>query len=144
MQNVNEVNFRKATIKDKKQLTEYIKKFNKEALNRIMTKEEINKKFESYLQRGYYVLEEQGKIVSQAVIGRELLKGKSISCVYTPKEERGNKYAYELVYKLTKKCLNEGAEYCVLYTDAENPISNHVYEKIGYEKRVECVDIEFI
>ena len=59
------------------------------------------------------------------------------------KEERGKRYAYELVYELSKKCLDEGAKYCVLYADAENPISNHVYEKIGYVKRVECEELEF-
>ena len=101
------------------------------------------KKFEAYLEKGYYVLEKDNKIVSQAVFSRNLLKGKCISGVYTPKEERGKGYAYNLVYTLSKKCLDEGAEYCVLYTDAENPISNHVYEKIGYVKRVECEELEF-
>lgn len=54
------------------------------------------------------------------------------------------KDAYNLVYTLSKKCLDEGAEYCVLYTDAENPISNHVYKKMGYVQRVECEELEFI
>ena len=75
---------------------------------------------------------------------RELIKGKGISGVYTAKEERGKGYAYNLVYTLSKKCLDEGSEYCVLYTDAENPISNHVYEKMGYIQRVECEELEFI
>ena len=44
---------------------------------------------------------------------------------------------------MSKKFLEEGAKYCVLYTDTQNPISNYVYEKIGYRKRVECEEIEF-
>lgn len=139
----NDVNFREATENDREILTQYINNFYKEALGEEKTYEEINQKFEAYLERGYYVLEKDGKIVSQAVIGRELIKGQCISGVYTPTEERGKGYAYNLVYTLSKKCLNEGAEYCVLYTDAENPISNHVYEKIGYVKRVECEELEF-
>lgn len=142
-QKVNEAIFRKATEQDKQLLSEYIKRFYKDALQEEKTDEEANQKVEYYLERGYYVLEKEGKIVSQAVIGRDLTKGKSISGVYTPKEERGKGYAYELVYSLSKKCLDKGAEYCVLYTDAENPISNHVYEKIGYVKRTECEELEF-
>lgn len=139
----NEVVFREAREEDRNQLTKYIQKFYMEAVNEEVSDEKAQEKFGSNLERGYYVLEKKGKIVSQAVIGRRLIKGKCISGVYTIKEERGNGYAYNLVYEITKKCLDEGAEYCVLYTDAENPISNHVYEKIGYEKRVECEDIEF-
>ena len=142
-QNENNATFRKSTEHDKTVLTQYIRGFYKDALDEEISDEEVNQKVESYLERGYYVLEKEGRIVSQAVIGRTLIKGKCISGVYTPKEERGKGYAYELVYTLSKKCLDEGAEYCVLYTDAENPISNHVYEKIGYVKRVECEELEF-
>ena len=138
----NEVIFREAREEDKNQLTKYIQQFYMEAVNEEVNREKAQEKFNSYLEKGYYVLEKNGKIISQAVIGRKLIKGKSISAVYTPKEERGNGYAYNLVYEISKKCLEQGADYCVLYTDADNPISNHVYEKIGYEKRVECEDIE--
>lgn len=143
LESVCDANFGKATEGDTEVLIQYIKEFHEEALQEEKTDEEINEKFKEYLQRGYYVLKKDGKIVSQAVIGRELMKGQCISCVYTPREERGKGYAYNLVYTLSKKCLDEGAEYCVLYTDAENSISNHVYEKMGYVKRVECEELEF-
>jgi len=143
MQKTTEANFRQATENDRQVLIQYIKEFYKEALNQDVSDEDASKKIEAYFERGYYVLERQGKILSQAVIGRELIKGKSVSGVYTPKDERGKGYAYDLVYRLSKKCLDEGAEYCVLYTDADNPISNHIYEKMGYMKRVECEELEF-
>lgn len=143
LKKTNEAIFRKATEKDKQILIEYIKEFYKEALGQEMPDEEVNKKFKSYLEKGYYVLEKESKIVAQAVIGRELMKGQCISGVYTPKEERRKGYAYNLVYELSKKSLKEGADYCVLYTDAENPISNYIYEKIGYVKSAECEEIEF-
>lgn len=143
LQKSNKAIFRKATENDRETLVRYIKEFAQEALNEEKTDKEANDKFEDYLKRGYYILEKDGKIVSQAVIGSELLKGKGISCVYTPKEERGKGYAYNLVYKLSTKSLDEGAGYCVLYTDANYPISNHIYEKIGYEKKVECEELEF-
>ena len=143
LKNTSNAVFRSAEEGDRQTLTQYIKEFWEETFGEFRSDDETGEKFDAYLERGYYVLEQNKKIVSQAMIGRNLLKGKCISGVYTPKEERGKGYAYNLVYTLSKKCLDEGAEYCVLYTDAENPISNYVYEKIGYVKRVECEEIEF-
>ncbi len=146
MENANlneELIFRKASISDKNILIKFIKDFYEEAVAEKYTDKEIEEKFNSYIRRGYYVIETKGKIVSQAVFARDLKKGKCISGVYTPKEERGKGYAYNLIYRVSKKALDEGAEYCVLYTDDENPISNHLYEKIGYRRMVDCEDIEF-
>ena len=53
-------------------------------------------------------------------------------------------YAFNLVYRISKEFLDSGLEYCVLFTDDSNPISNHVYEKIGYERRADTMEILFI
>lgn len=47
------------------------------------------------------------------------------------------------MYLVTKKYFDDGAQYCVLFTDDSNPISNHVYEKIGYKRMVDTVDVFF-
>ena len=91
-----------------------------------------------------YDFEKDGKIVATASCNRHLTKGKSIGNVYTPKEERGKGYAYNLVYRISKEFLDSGLEYCVLFTDDSNPISNHVYEKIGYERRADTTEILFV
>ena len=96
------------------------------------------------MERGYFLLEKDGKIVAQTVSTRRLIKGKGVSGVYTPPEERHKGYAYNLVYRVSKELLDNGAEYCVLYTDDSNPISNHVYEKIGYVRKADTSDIDFI
>ena len=87
------------------------------------------------LEKGYYVLEKDGKIVCQATTSRIMKYGKCVSAVYTPPEERGKGYAYNLIYRISKELLDSGDKYCVLYTDDSNPISNHVYEKIGYKRK---------
>ena len=139
-----EITFRKAQLTDKLILIRYLKEFMKEALDEEITDEEAEKKFETYMEKGYYVLEKKGKIVSQAALLRDIKKGKCVSAVYTPKEERNKGYAYNLVYRVSEDAFRNGAEYCVLYTDDTNPISNHVYEKIGYERKVDCEDLKFI
>ena len=140
----DDVVLRKATIEDKPILKEYRRKFAEEALNEILTEEDLEKKFEKHFEMGAYVLEKDGKIVATAVSNRHLPRGKSIGNVYTPKEERGNGYAYNIVYRLSKQFLDSGLDYCVLFTDDSNPISNHVYEKIGYRRRADTTEILFI
>ncbi len=139
-----DVIFRKATMEDKEVLKDYRRKFSEEALNEIVSEEELEKKFERHFSMGYYLLEKDGKIVATASCNRHLTKGKSIGNVFTPKEERGNGYAYNLVYRISKEFLDSGMEYCVLFTDDSNPISNHVYEKIGYERRADTMEILFV
>lgn len=140
----DDVIFRKATKEDKEVLNEYRRRFSEEALNENLTPEELEEIFYRNLERGSYVLEKNGKIVATAVTNRHLSKGKSVGSVFTPKEERGKGYAYNVVYRLSKELLDSGLEYCVLFTDDSNPISNHVYEKIGYEKRAETTEILFV
>ncbi len=140
----DDVIFRKAEIKDKEILKEYRRIFTEEALNETLTEEDLEKKFERHFEMGSYVLEKDGKIVATAISNRHLTKGKSIGNVFTPKEERGKGYAYNIVYRLSKEFLDSGLEYCVLFTDDSNPISNHVYEKIGYERRADTTEILFV
>jgi GNAT superfamily N-acetyltransferase len=55
-----------------------------------------------------------------------------ISAVYTPHERRGHGYASANVAALSQRGLDAGAHACMLYADAANPISNKIYERIGY------------
>lgn len=140
----DDVIFRKATVEDKATLKEYRRLFSEEALHEIVSEEDLEKKMEKHFSMGAYVLEKDGKIVATATSNRHLSKGKSIGNVFTPKEERGNGYAYNIVYRLSKEFLDNGMEYCVLFTDDSNLISNHVYEKIGYERRADTMEILFV
>lgn len=140
----DDVIYRKATLEDKEILIKYIQNFMKEALHEVCEYEKAEEKFYNYLSKGFYVLEKEGKIVYQASVSRTMKYGKCISVVYTPVEERGKGYAYNLIYKVSKDFLESGDKYCVLYTDDANPISNHVYEKIGYKRKCDWKEIEFV
>jgi ribosomal protein S18 acetylase RimI-like enzyme len=58
--------------------------------------------------------------------------GTFVSNVYTPREQRGKGYASHLVAQLSRHILNGGAPRCLLFTDAANPTSNAIYQRIGY------------
>lgn len=140
----DDVTYRKAELKDKEILKSFSKEFHREALNEERSEELLEESFNKNLEKGYYVLEKDGKVVAQTVSTRKLSKGKSVSGVFTPKEERCKGYAYNLIYRVSKEFLENGAEYCVLFTDDTNPISNHVYEKIGYVRKVDTIENDFI
>lgn len=65
-----------------------------------------------------------------------------IASVYTPAAYRGNHYASILTSTLSKQLLDEGKT-CILFTDEKNPISNHIYEKIGYRIIAHHVNASF-
>ena len=58
--------------------------------------------------------------------------GVRVNFVYTPPESRGQGYASACVAALSQRLLDEGNDFCCLYTDLSNPISNSIYQKIGY------------
>ncbi|WP_028784198.1 GNAT family N-acetyltransferase [Thalassobacillus devorans] len=73
-----------------------------------------------------------GEPVSLVNQSRSTRNGATVNAVYTPDREKGKGYATSAVWSLTKKLLNQGFQFCSLYTDADNPVSNSIYKKIGY------------
>ena len=55
--------------------------------------------------------------------------------VYTPQPLRRRGYASAVVAELSQRELDAGQSWCSLFTDADNPTSNHIYTEIGYEPR---------
>jgi len=61
-----------------------------------------------------------------------------IGPVYTPPEHRGRGYAAWTVAQVSADLLADGVVPC-LFTDQANPVSNRVYERIGYRPVVDTV-----
>ena len=92
-----------------------------------------------YGQEGLYFLIKENTPVSQAAIRRKV----SMDGVFTPEEHRRNGYSTTLVYSLAKRILDDGNSYCVVHTDADDPISNQLYRNIGFEYIADMKDIVF-
>ena len=75
----------------------------------------------------------EGTVVSMAGFAGPTPNGIRVAWVYTPPDNRGKGFAGACVAALSQKLLDEGRKFCFLYTDLANPISNHVYQRIGYE-----------
>ena len=75
---------------------------------------------------------ETSEPVSMAVWVRQTPHAKAVGYVYTPPPHQGNGYATHLVARMSNEALASGLSSIVLYADLDNPISNHIYQKIGY------------
>lgn len=86
----------------------------------------------SITEGNIYLWEDGGQVVSMAGKGRRTAHGVSVGLVYTPPALRGRGYASACVAALSQIILDEGADFCTLFTDLANPTSNSIYQKIGY------------
>ena len=68
-----------------------------------------------------------------AAIVRESPNTTSISLVYTPPKQRGRGHAARVVAALSQAQLESGKIACNLHTDLDNPTSNGVYIRLGYD-----------
>jgi RimJ/RimL family protein N-acetyltransferase len=66
-----------------------------------------------------------------------------IGPVYTPPERRGHGYASAATAALSQRLLEAGAEEVLLYTDLANPVSNSIYQRIGYRPVEDGVVLAF-
>jgi predicted GNAT family acetyltransferase len=82
-------------------------------------------------ERSCWLWEDDGP-VSMVQQTRRTTHGATVSYVYTPPEHRGRGYASAAVAGLSQHLLDEGFDFCTLFTDLANPTSNHIYQQIGY------------
>ena len=60
--------------------------------------------------------------------------------VYTPREHRGRGYASAAVHAVSLRLRAEGARVC-LFTDQANPVSNRIYEALGFRPVVDMANL---
>ena len=134
--------FRPTTTDDKEILTKWIRSFYQDvfaAVNSDRPLEDVP----LLVDTTKVYLWEDGIPVSMAAKTRPTEKGVSIGLVYTPPELRQKGYATSCVAALCKELLDSGYEFCMLYADLANPISNSIYQKIGFREVCDSVEYSF-
>jgi predicted GNAT family acetyltransferase len=81
---------------------------------------------------GELYLWDDGIPTAMALVTWPTHHGCSLTSVYTPPSLRGRGYASALVGNLSQLLLTNGCSYTHLMTNLANPISNHIYPKLGY------------
>jgi GNAT superfamily N-acetyltransferase len=94
-------------------------------------------------QAGVLVWEDDGQPVSIACNTLPVAGMVRIGPVYTPPEARGHGYASAATAALSQRLLEAGAEEVLLYTDLANPVSNSIYQRIGYRPVEDRVVLAF-
>lgn len=93
--------------------------------------------------RGLTLWEDAGRPVSLAGLTRQVAGMVRVGPVYTPPELRGRGYAGAVTAELSRSALAAGAEEVLLYTDLANPVSNSVYQRIGYRPVEDRIVLSF-
>ncbi len=134
---------REPTLPDEALLREWRAAFSIDAEG--MDREEAEKDAALPLRKSRHLLlwEVDGSAVSMAGYSGRTPNGIRIAWVYTPPENRGKGFAGACVAALSQKLLDDGRKFCFLYTDLANPISNHVYLKIGYQPVIDATVYSF-
>ena len=137
---------RVAEADDVPQLVQWMNEFNGEALpNNPPAMAETQKKVEQMVRvKALFVWERGGKALAMAGSWGQTPNGIRINAVYTPPSYRGQGSASRLVAELSQAKLDSGKKFCFLYTDLNNPTSNRIYQKIGYEFVCESRQYHFV
>jgi uncharacterized protein len=130
---------RRATEADRPLLEHWMGAFHAEALGGEPTTDQSGwvTNALSFVTRGVYLWED-GEPVTLAGWQGPTEHGIRIGPVYTPPELRRRGYAGACVGALSQLLLDEGRDFCVLYTDVSNVTSNHVYQQLGYQRIMEA------
>jgi predicted GNAT family acetyltransferase len=91
-----------------------------------------------------FVWEDEGEARSSSLYAGKTPNGVRIGFVYTPPEFRRRGYASACVAALSRRALDAGNQFCCLYTDLSNPVSNDIYQRIGYTPVCDVVDYNFV
>ncbi|MCL2773549.1 MAG: GNAT family N-acetyltransferase [Oscillospiraceae bacterium] len=81
--------------------------------------------------------------VSMAGLGHQRTNSAHIGRVYTPPFYRNKNYSTSCVWYLSKILLDRGNKFVSLFADADYPVSNKVYQKIGYRNVCLYQEIKF-
>ena len=94
-----------------------------------------------WLDRGQiYLWEDGGEAVSMAVAHGRTRRGARVGYVYTPPDRRRRGYAGACVAELSRRLLDSGLAFCVLYADLSNPTTNALYQRMGYRAVADVLD----
>jgi GNAT superfamily N-acetyltransferase len=92
---------------------------------------------------GSFLWEVDGEIVSYAVAGMPADGMSRIGPVYTPPAHRGKGYGSAITATVSQWAIDAGAENVLLFTDLGNPVSNSIYQRIGYRPVYDTTELEF-
>lgn len=133
---------RQATETDFPLISTWVEAFQHEAMGSA-AQDDAPAVARTKIAAGEIYLWEDGKAVAMAASARPSRHGITVNYVYTPPEQRGRGYAGSCVAALSQTLLDQGYQFCTLFTDANFPTSNRIYQRIGYRPITEFAMVTF-
>jgi hypothetical protein len=124
-------------------MAEWAANFNNE-IGEPQTKQQAAGTVEQLMKDQRLYVWDDGGVRSVAAVSGPTSHGTRISLVYTPPEFRGKGYASALVAALSQAMLDSGKKFCYLFTDQSNPVSNRIYQRIGYAPVCDFAEYQFL
>lgn len=125
---------RYATLDDVDLVTDWIIEFSIEALTESVDRESLKRSVRMRIESStdeFYLWCDPEPVAMLSASG-QTPRGIRIGAVYTPPEKRRRGYAGNLMASASQDQLDRGRTFCFLYTDLNNPTSNHIYQEVGY------------
>ena len=133
--------FRKAVPEDEDIIVRWAADFYREALGDILTGHQRQLYRDRIGTGEIYLWDDKGP-VSMAVSTRPAKKGISIGGVFTPPFKRNKGYATSCVASLCRELLTK-YDFCLLFADLSNPVSNSIYMRMGFEEYCDSTNYYF-
>lgn len=135
--------YRRATEADGSLLQEWMNLFHVEVHGREPVGQELTSVARRLPQGDFRLWEDGGGPVAVAAVSRPTPNGLAINAVYTPPERRGRGYATACVAALCDEILASGRQFVTLFADEQNPTSNAIYQRIGFESFGRFLELDF-
>jgi uncharacterized protein len=104
----------------------------------------LARRIRTRLEEGnYWLWEADGRPVAMTGSAEAPPDGVRIGPVYTLPDARGRGYGTALVAHVSGVALERGRRACYLHTDLANATSNAMYQRIGYARICDAVDLRF-
>ena len=84
-----------------------------------------------------------GRPVSMAATNKPQDGMSRVAAVYTPANERAHGYGSAVTAGVSQWAIDQGASDVLLFTDLANPISNSIYQRIGYRPVFDTIEVTF-
>ena len=137
---------REATKVDRAMLIEWFMGFQRDAMGSEPDMHKAGIAVKRWLEsvgRTLFVWEDAGCPVCMTGVAGTTPHGIRVSAVYTPQALRQQNYANACVATVSQRMLDQGRSFCFLYTDLANPISNSIYQRIGYRAVCDVNEYQF-
>jgi predicted GNAT family acetyltransferase len=136
---------RDAADEDRGQLVEWVELFFQETFSQ--RDEATGERFvDTANQVGdrFVLWDVDGTPVSMAMLRAPAAGVSRIGPVFTPRDRRGHGYGSAVTAAAADLAHRSGTAEVVLFADLANPVSNAIYQRIGFEPVVDSVRIDFV